>query len=92
MDTGYTVFAQLLDGQGRVQAQIDSVPQSGSYPTFWWLPGEVVADPLTLVMPPDLPRGEPYRLIVGLYDPVTGDRLPVSDTGLDYVELTELQP
>ena len=88
MKTGYTVFAQLLDGQGRVRAQADSVPRSGSYPTFWWLPGEVVADTLSLEMPAGLPRGKSYRLITGLYDPATGVRLPVVGTGLDYVELT----
>ena len=92
METGYSVFVQLLDEQGRVQAQVDAVPQHGSYSTFWWMQGEVVADPISLVMPPDLRRGESYRLIAGLYDPATGDRLPVAGTGLDYVELTELQP
>ncbi len=92
VETSYTVFVQLLDGQGRVQAQADAVPRGGSYPTFWWLPGEVVADPLSLELPADLQRGESYRLIAGLYDPASGDRLPVAETGLDYVELTELQP
>ena len=90
--TGYTVFAQLLNGQGRVQAQADSVPRNGSYPTFWWLPGEVVADRLVLELPAGLPGGEPHRLIVGLYDPATAQRLPVVETGLDYVELTTFRP
>jgi len=92
MDIGYTVFVQLLDGQGLVRAQADAVPRGGSYPTFWWLPGEVVADPVSLELPAGRPGGESYRLIAGLYDPATGDRLPVAETGLDYVELTELQP
>ena len=92
MDTGYTVFVQLLDAQGLARAQVDAVPQGGSYPTFWWLPGEVVADPVILELPADLLRGESYRLIAGLYDPATGDRLTVAETGLDYVELTRFQP
>jgi hypothetical protein len=66
---------------------VDSVPQGGGYPTIWWLPGEVVADTLTLELPPDAPRDLVYRLIVGLYDPDTGDRLPVSGTGADFIEL-----
>jgi hypothetical protein len=74
------------------RAQVDAVPQGGSYPTFWWLPGEVVADPVILELPADLLRGESYRLIAGLYDPATGDRLTVAETGLDYVELTRFQP
>jgi hypothetical protein len=66
---------------------VDSVPQEGGYPTIWWLPGEVVADRLTLDLPVDAPQGAEYRLIVGLYDPATGERLPVADTGADFVEL-----
>jgi uncharacterized membrane protein len=87
LDTSYTVFAQLLDPAGRVRAQVDTVPQGGGYPTIWWLLGEVVADTLTLELPPDAPRDLTYRLIVGLYDPATGDRLPVSGTGTDFIEL-----
>jgi hypothetical protein len=92
IDTSYTVFAQLLGPAGEVRAQVDVVPRGGGYPTTWWLPGEVVADSLTLALPPDAPRDASYRLIVGLYDPVTGARLPVTGTGADFVELTSVQP
>jgi hypothetical protein len=92
LDTSYTVFAQLLGPAGGVRAQVDSVPQSGGYPTIWWLPGEIVADTLTLELPPDAPRDRTYRLIVGLYDATNGVRLPVSGTDTDFVELTSLQP
>jgi uncharacterized membrane protein len=92
IDTSYTVFAQLLGPAGDIRAQLDSVPQGGGYPTTWWLPGEVVADSLTLELPPDTPRDASYRLIVGLYDPVTGARLVVAGTGADFVELTSVQP
>jgi len=92
LETSYTVFAQLLGPGGNVRAQVDSVPQGGGYPTVWWLPGEVVADPFTLELPPGAPRNADYRLIVGLYDPVTGVRLPVVGTGADFVELTSVQP
>jgi hypothetical protein len=86
MDTSYTVLAQLIGPAGNVRAQADVVPQQGGYPTTWWLPGEVVVDGVAL----DVPRTEKkvtYRLIVGLYDPVSGERLQVSGTGRDYVEL-----
>jgi hypothetical protein len=92
IDTSYTVFAQLLDPTGGVRAQVDSVPQGGGYPTDWWLPGEVVADPLLLELPPGAPRDVSYRLIVGLYDPATGTRLTVTGTGADFADLTALQP
>jgi uncharacterized membrane protein len=92
MDTSYTVFAQLLGPAGNVRAQVDRVPQDGGYPTPWWLPGEVVVDDFTLDLPPDAPRDAAYRLIVGLYDPRTGERLPVLGSGADFVELATLQP
>jgi hypothetical protein len=92
IDTSYTVFAQFLGPAGEVRAQVDAVPRGGGYPTTWWLPGEVVADSLTLALPPDAPRDASYRLIVGLYDPATGARLQVAGTGADFVELTSVQP
>lgn len=93
MDTSYTVTVQLLDPEGRVQAQSDSIPQGGGYPTTWWLPGEVVADAHrlhSLRSPADTPAGA-YRLIVGLYDGTTGDRLPVEGSGADSMELAVLR-
>lgn len=87
METGYSVFVQLLDGEGRVRGQVDAVPQAGGYPTFWWLPGEVVADAVTVTPAPDTPPGLPLRAIAGLYDPATGVRLVDQTTGLDHVEL-----
>ena len=91
VDTSYVVFAQLLDPAGRVRAQSDSVPQAGGYPTIWWLPGEVVADAVRLELPPQETRAESYRLIVGMYDPADGTRLPVAGEGRDYVELMEIR-
>jgi hypothetical protein len=92
LDTSYTVFAQLIGPAGNVHAQVDTVPRGGGYPTTWWLPGEVVVDDLTLELPPDAPRDASYRFIVGLYDPSTGERLSVVDTGIDYVELATVEP
>jgi len=96
MATSYTVFAQLLDAAGLVASQVDAVPRGGGYPTVWWLPGEVVSDPLVLMLPADYASGESastgYQLIVGLYEPATGARLPVSPTGDDHVQLTTIEP
>ncbi len=94
-ETSYTVFAQLLGPAGRVHTQVDSVPQSGGYPTTWWLPGEVVRDTLTLELPESqqaASRDVLYHLIVGLYDPSTGSRLPVAESGADFVELATVEP
>jgi uncharacterized membrane protein len=90
MEGSYTVFAQLLDPAGTVRAQWDSTPQSGGYPTQWWLPGEVVQDPVRLQLAADAPQGVAYRLIAGLYDPATGNRLLVVGTGADHIELATI--
>jgi uncharacterized membrane protein len=100
LDTSYTVFAQLLDRDGRVRAQVDAVPQGGGYPTIWWLPAQVVADPLTLQLPAGMAldltgtkeNAAAFHLIVGLYDPATGIRLVVSGTDADYVDLLPDEP
>jgi hypothetical protein len=76
LSADYTVFVHLLDGQERVQSQWDSAPAGGTRPTTGWLPGEVVSDTCTLALPPTLPPGT-YRLEAGLYQPLTGKRLPV---------------
>lgn len=83
--TDYSAFVQLLGAAGNVRSQLDAIP--AGYPPRWWLPGEVVADPMSLPLPPDAPDGASFRLIAGLYDPETGTRLPAAGTGLDYVEL-----
>jgi uncharacterized membrane protein len=86
--TSYTIFAQVLGQAGEVLTQVDALPRNGSYPTTWWLPGEVVVDALTLELPPNASTEEAYQIIVGLYDPITGARLPVAGTGADFVELS----
>jgi hypothetical protein len=65
----------LIDERGRVVAQADSIPADGLAPTTSWLPGEIVADGHVLVAP----GPGRYRLLVGLYDPDSGERLPVLD-------------
>lgn len=74
----YTVFAQLLDSEGKVRAQSDSQPVRGAYPTSRWEPGEVVIDGHELKLADDLPAGE-YRLVIGMYELSTMQRLPVNN-------------
>jgi hypothetical protein len=73
----YMVFLHLLDGNGQRVAQIDVPPGGDLPPTSAWLPGEQIAVPLPLPLPAVLPDGD-YRLVMGLYDAVTGERLPVT--------------
>jgi hypothetical protein len=76
----YTRFLHLHDEQRGMAAQQDGPPQDGLNPTWVWQPGEVVADAVTLVVPPETPPGE-YRLYTGFYNAVDGVRLTLSDGG-----------
>jgi len=75
-DQNYIVFVQLLDETNQVRAQHDGQPGDGMLITTTWAPGEYVRDEHNLALPADLPAGD-YRLIVGMYLPDTGERLPV---------------
>ena len=78
ISTRYKVFAQLLAADNALVAQSDHFPAGGERPTTGWLPQEIITDAHTLGLPPDLPPGN-YHLIAGLYNPVTGERLPRLD-------------
>ncbi len=71
----YTVFTQLIGPDGQVWAQWDNPPQAGRYPTLAWAANDTVIDRYTLTRRDGAPPGE-YRLVVGMYNPVTGERLP----------------
>jgi mannosyltransferase len=78
MDTSYAVFTHLIDQDNRIWGQRDSLPQQGGHPTTLWVRGEVVTDSYDIPVDPDAPPGR-YGIEIGLYDPVTGARLPVLD-------------
>jgi hypothetical protein len=82
----YTAFVQLLGPDGRPIAQEDRLPGNGRRPTTGWLPGEIIADAYTLLIPADAPPGD-YRLITGLYDSRTGERLPLTGRNDDAITL-----
>jgi hypothetical protein len=75
----YTVFVHLLDSSGHLAWQVDRYPVDGFRPTTAWEVGDIVIDRYGWRLPLDLPPGE-YRLITGLYDWQTGQRLPVSSS------------
>jgi mannosyltransferase len=74
VETTYQVFVHLLDASGNILAQHDGVPAGGGWPTTAWPPGSLVTDVHSLIVPAGSPPG-PYRLAVGLYEPVSGQRL-----------------
>jgi len=87
LDTDYTVFVHLVaaGGNGQALAQGDAQPMGGRWPASLWLPGVALDDLHTVLLPPDLAPGS-YHLLVGLYDPITGQRLLRPD-GSDAVRL-----
>jgi hypothetical protein len=89
IDTDYTVFVHLapLDDPNQVVAQGDSPPMAGRWPTSLWLPGLALDDAHSIPLPPGLPAGR-HGLLVGLYDPLTGERLRLPD-GSDAALLVE---
>jgi hypothetical protein len=75
METDYKVFVHVFDLQTKIPvAQDDAMPRRWTYPTSFWGPGEVVDDPIPILMADVLP--DTYGLAVGVYDPVTMERLP----------------
>ena len=76
--TDYTLFAHLLDAGGTLLAQNDGLPQGGRYPTSIWDVGEMVVDERMI----EHGVGETaVVLVIGLYDQVTQERLPVRPAG-----------
>ncbi len=79
----YTVFVQLIDDETQQRvAGFDSQPGKGQWPTSHWVEDEVVIDKHLIAVPYELPAGY-YTVIVGLYQPETGQRLLWGD-GQDY--------
>src|SRR5690606_16297852 len=75
-DAYATVFVHLLDASGNIVVQHDGAPVNGSYPIPLWQPGVLIADTHRLTLPAEATG--PYQLAVGLYDPVTLLRWPVT--------------
>ena len=73
----YTAFVQLIGPDGLLYGQVDQTPGAGQYPTTSWLPGEYITDSYTIPLASDAPPGN-YQIAIGLYNPNTGERLPVT--------------
>lgn len=78
--TDYSVFLHLVDSNGKIVAQQDGPPQNGDAPTSWWQPNDTVADEHALLIPSGIVPGH-YEVEFGVYDPLKGPRLALSDSG-----------
>jgi hypothetical protein len=76
-DQNYTAFIHLIGPDGLLYGQVDQTPGAGAFPTTGWLPGEYITDAYTLSIAPHAPPGD-YQIEIGLYNPDTGQRLPVT--------------
>jgi hypothetical protein len=88
IEADYTITVQLVGPDGRVYGQYDAPPLAGAAPTSTWTPGEVLTDTYRFAVAAGAPPGE-YRLMVGVYLPDSGERLPVRGGG-DMVTLQQV--
>lgn len=74
----YKIFIHIFDPEtGIPVAQSDFMPRGWVYPTSFWWPGEIVEDEATVSLEA-VPPGK-YGIAIGIYDPASGERLPVVD-------------
>jgi hypothetical protein len=79
LDRHYAAFIHLVDEQGHIWGQGDKWLMNGSLiPTAGWQVGEIVLDRYGLSLLKGTPPGR-YRLRIGLYDAVSGERLEIRD-------------
>lgn len=87
----YKVFTHLLGATWHaangnfIWGQVDSEPAGGVAPTTTWTPGALIADHYRIPLAADAPAGD-YRLEVGLYNIVSGERLR-TPAGADALDL-----
>jgi hypothetical protein len=75
----YAVFVHLVDEAGRLIAQADSQPLRGLSPTTRWRKGDIIRD--SHFFPTGTRAGPGYRILAGLFHPITGERLPAWQAG-----------
>jgi len=80
IEQNYTLFVHLISPDGSLAAQNDSQPVSEYRPTSTWKAGENIIDRRSVFLSDGLPAGD-YQLLVGWYNPETGERLATA-TGL----------
>ena len=77
LDANYTVFVHLSGPDEQIWGQHDGQPVESTFPTAEWVPGQIVVDQHQVEISAQAPDGT-YKLLTGLYDSTTGQRLAVS--------------
>jgi 4-amino-4-deoxy-L-arabinose transferase-like glycosyltransferase len=78
IEASYAVFVHLIDADGVIEAQRDTYPGLGNYPTLLWRPGEVFADRYAVHVPDTAYAPLATTVRIGLYQP-EGARLAASN-------------
>lgn len=83
----YMLFVHLQDAEGSVWATWDGPVARSSdgqryYTTLVWEPGEIIRDERQMrLLEQEPPPGDGYRIVIGFYNVVTGERVPVTVGG-----------
>jgi hypothetical protein len=91
----YKVFTHVMGDVYNINSdnflwgQQDNEPDNNQRPTTTWNVREVVVDAYAIPLDPLAPPGV-YQIVIGLYDPISGERLRLAD-GSDYVVLTTIR-
>ena len=88
----YSVFIHLIDENNIIQAQRDSFPVRGNFPTSEWQPGNTVHDIHLVDLPLTMPASNRMKINVGLYEYATGERLIVGGSDHWTVGYVSLSP
>lgn len=75
----WKVFVQVLDANGQLVAQHDQLPHNGLSSTTTWAPGQATQTAYAL------PATADETIIVGLYNPLTGERMRLATENADFV-------
>ncbi len=76
LEQDWVIFVHALDAENTLIAQRDEIPNGGDTPTWSWLPGQIVRTHHSLQLPL-----VPEMLNVGMYHPLTYERLPITLNG-----------
>ena len=71
----YATFVHLVGPDGQIVVQGDQWP--GGLPSNTWAAGQVIIDEYAIQLPQDAPLGR-YQIVLGLYAPANGQRLPIT--------------
>ena len=66
-DRNWTIFAHIIDADGRIWGQRDQQPADGAFPTMGWVPNEYIKDSRQIPIYIETPPGT-YFIRIGLYD------------------------